>query len=66
MRQRETDCLDIKLLGPNSAVEAQSRIDIMYGFMDFNDEGNVDDGCEEDISYNTDSIIDRINEIVGS
>lgn len=59
-----TDWLDIKLLGHNCAIEAQGRIDITYGFIDFNDEGNVDDGCEEDISYETDSITIEIDKLV--
>jgi hypothetical protein len=60
----EMDQLDIKLLGNNTVAVAVGRIDITYGYVDFDDDGNIADACKENIFYNTDSIIKEISKIV--
>lgn len=40
------------------------NIEIIYGFVDFDDDGGIGDACDEDISYQTDAVIEYIDEIV--
>lgn len=58
------DWLDIYLLGHNNTIVAQGEIEITYGYVNLNDEGNVEDACEDSISYNTSSITIVIDELV--
>ena len=40
------------------------HINITYGFVEFDDEGNVGDACDEDIEYLTTRIISALEDIV--
>lgn len=42
---------------------ATGNIEITYGFVDFDDDGGIGDSCDEDISYQTNGIIECIEEI---
>ena len=44
---------------------AIGNIEITYGFVDFDDDGGVEDACDEDIAYQTDEVIEYIEEIAG-
>ena len=59
-----SDSIDIKLYDPNSADFVHGSIDIIYGFITYNDDGNVDNGCSEDITYDTDLIVNAIEVLV--
>lgn len=43
---------------------AAGNIEITYGFVDFDDDGGIGDACDEDISYQTESVIEYTEEIV--
>ncbi len=43
---------------------ASGNIEITYGFVDFDDDGGIGDACDEDVSYQTDAVIEYITEIV--
>lgn len=43
---------------------ASGNIEIAYGFVDFDDDGGIGDACDEDVSYQTDAVIEYITEIV--
>lgn len=43
---------------------AAGNIEITYGFVDFDDDGGIGDACDEDVSYQTDAVIEYIAEIV--
>jgi len=46
-----------------STLLAEGKIIIYYGYIEFNDDGNVGDGAAEDISMNIDNIIDKLLDI---
>ena len=43
---------------------AAGNIEITYGFVDFDDDGGIGDACDEDIAYQTDGVIECVEEIV--
>ena len=43
---------------------ATGKIEITYGFVNYDNDGGIDDACDENISYQTDRIIRYIEEIV--
>lgn len=56
----DTLCLELY------SVDESTRgfIQISYGFVSYNDEGNVDDSCEEEIDYQTKEITGRLECVV--
>lgn len=61
---RNNDADDLYLnLYKNDRIIQEGYIDVYYGFINFNDDGNVDDGAEEDISVNIDEILSKLIEI---
>ena len=47
----------------NDKVIQESEINIYYGFVKFNDDGNFDDGAKEQISVNIDNLLIKLSEI---
>lgn len=60
----ESDQLDITLSDFKNEPLGMGYINITYGFVEFDDEGNVGNACDEDIDYHTNSIVDAIEKIV--
>lgn len=60
----EIDQLDIALLNSKGEPLEMGHINITYGFVEFDDEGNVGDACDEDIEYLTTRIISALEDIV--
>jgi len=60
----ETDQLDITLLNSKGEPLELGHINITYGFVEFDDEGNVGDACDEDIEYLTTRITSALEDIV--
>jgi len=58
------DLLTIKLLGRDGEIVARGNIEILYGYVNFNDEGNIEDGCAEEITYYTEAIVVALEDIV--
>ena len=56
------DTLCLELYGSDEP--AQGFIQIQYGFVTYNDEGNIDDSCDEDTQYATDEVINQLEKIV--
>ena len=56
------DTLCLELYGSDEP--AQWFIQIQYGFVTYNDEGNIDDSCDEDTQYATDEVINQLEKIV--
>ncbi len=44
---------------------AEGRVEITYGFIEFDDCGNVGDGCEEDIDIRIEPVIEVIKDVYG-
>lgn len=59
-----SDQLDICLFNSRNESLGEGYISITYGFVDFDDEGNVGDACDEDIEYNITGITSAIENIV--
>jgi hypothetical protein len=47
----------------DAEIIAESYIEITYGYMNFNEDGNATDGCESDIKVNLNSIIEALNNL---
>ena len=60
----ESDQLDIALLNFKGESLGIGCINITYGFIEFDDDGNVGNGCDEDIEYYTIDITSVLNNIV--
>lgn len=60
----ESDQLDITLLNFKGEPLGMGSINLTYGFVEFNDEGNVGDACDEDIEYRTTDITYALENIV--
>lgn len=60
----ETDQLDITLLNFKGEPLETGTINLTYGFVEFDDEGNIGDACDEDIEYLTTSITSALEIIV--
>lgn len=58
----DEDTIYLKLYKNNRVIQ-EGEINIYYGFITFNDYGNVDDGAEEEISISIDEIVSRLVEI---
>lgn len=59
-----TDQLDISLLNFKGEPLGMGSINLTYGFVEFDDEGNVGDACEEGIEYCTTDITCALENIV--
>lgn len=44
-------------------VIAKGMIEVYYGYLNFDDDGNADDGCEEYITIELDNIIEKLEKI---
>ena len=69
----EADQLDITLLNCKGEALGIGCINITYGFVEFDDDGNVGDACDEDIEYSTtditsalENIVEELEESIGS
>ena len=60
----ETDQLDITLLNCKGEPLEMGHINITYGFVEYDDDGNIGDACDEDIEYLTTRIISALEDIV--
>ncbi|WP_395548425.1 MULTISPECIES: PIN domain-containing protein [unclassified Lacrimispora] len=60
----ETDQLDITLFNCRGESLGMGSINLTYGFVEFDDDGNVGDACDEDIEYCTTDIISALENIV--
>lgn len=60
----ETDQLDITLLNSKNESLGKGFINLTYGFVEYNDDGNVGDACDESIEYYTTDIILALEKIV--
>ncbi|MDF3000994.1 MAG: hypothetical protein K0Q48_1113 [Bacillota bacterium] len=60
----ETDQLDITLFNFRGEPLGMGSINLTYGFVEFDDDGNVGDACEEDIEYCTTDITSALENIV--
>lgn len=58
------DILCLELCGSDELVRGFIQID--YGFVTYNEEGNVDDCCDEGIQYKTDEVINQLEKIVSN
>lgn len=58
------DTLCLKLYGSDEP--AQGFIQIEYGFVSYNEEGNIDDSCDEDTRYETYEVINQLEKIVSN
>ena len=59
-----SDSLELRLLDNEKNNIANANIEIIYGYVEFNDEGNIGDACDEQITYNFDCLIEKLKEIV--
>lgn len=60
----ETDQLDITLMNFKGETLGIGSINLTYGFVEFDDDGNVGDACDEDIEYCTIHITSALENIV--
>lgn len=60
----EIDQLDITLFNFRGEPLGMGSINITYGFVEFDDDGNVGDACDEDIEYCTTGITSALENIV--
>lgn len=58
-RDNDTDTIYLNLY-MNDRIIQESEINIYYGYITFNDDGNVDDGAEEDFSANIDELFTEL------
>ena len=56
------DTLCLELYGVDESTHG--FIQISYGFVSYNDEGNIDDCCDEGIDYQTKEITGRLESVV--
>ena len=59
------DTIELKIL-KNSIVQAEGYIEISYGGIEFDEDGGVDNGCQESIEFHIDNIINYLKTIVSS
>lgn len=59
------DTIELKIL-KNSVVQAEGYIEISYGGIEFDEDGGVDNGCQESIEFHIDNIINYLKTIVSS
>lgn len=57
-----TDDIQIMLYKDNILI-VEDYIEVYYGYITFDDDGNVDDGAEENIDVNIDRIIEKLTDI---
>lgn len=60
----ESDQLDITLFNFRGEPLGMGSINLTYGFVEFDDDGNVGDACDEDIEYCTTGITSALENIV--
>ncbi|SFD31550.1 PIN domain-containing protein [Ruminococcus albus] len=58
-----SDLIDISIVDSMGNTLAIGDIEILYGFINFDSDGNVGDGCDESTNYRTDEIIDYIKSL---
>lgn len=58
------DTLDIDLFDDNNNKISSGSIEIIYGYVDYNDDNNVGDACGEEFRYDIYAIIEKITSIV--
>ena len=59
-----SDSLELRIVDNKKNNIANANIEINYGYVEFNDEGNVGDACDEEITYNFDYLVEKLEEIV--
>ena len=55
-----SDTIDIKVLKKKREVFVEGYIEVIYGFIEYDSDGGVADGCEEEINYHCQSIVDFV------
>lgn len=63
-QEGDVDWLELSLIENNQLKIAKGTIEITYGYVNFNSEGNVDDSCDESIDYYTSDIEKELLRIV--
>jgi hypothetical protein len=63
-QEGDVDWLELSLIDNNQLKIATGTIEITYGYVNFNSEGNVDDSCDESIDYYTSDIENELLRIV--
>lgn len=54
------DTIDIRVSNKNREVSVEGHIEVNYGFIEYNSDGGVADGCEEEINYHCQNIVDFV------
>lgn len=54
------DTIEIKVSNKNREVSVEGHIEVNYGFIEYNSDGGVADGCEEEINYHCQNIVDFV------
>jgi predicted nucleic acid-binding protein len=58
-----SDIIDIKITDKKGKIQAQGDIEVIYGFINYDEDGGAADGCEEEITYCYEQITEFLKKI---